>query len=78
MLCFLGALPNFMFKNHLSDVISGLIKCSQIDKNSSKYAQSRRDALKALTQICRSLPHGKFYSEKILQKAGMNSNSFVT
>uniref|UniRef100_A0A1B6E9Z8 Tubulin-specific chaperone D n=1 Tax=Clastoptera arizonana TaxID=38151 RepID=A0A1B6E9Z8_9HEMI len=48
----LGSLPAFMFEKDLNVVISNLITCATITENTSKWAEGRREALKALTSIC--------------------------
>ncbi|KAG5900138.1 hypothetical protein JTB14_012811 [Gonioctena quinquepunctata] len=47
----LGALPKFMLKLHFDLVVSSLIEASAITPNTLKWAESRRDAIKALTSI---------------------------
>ena len=45
----LGALPKFMLSGKLRAVLSGLIAASEITKKEEKWAEGRRDALKAIT-----------------------------
>ncbi|XP_075230882.1 tubulin folding cofactor D [Lycorma delicatula] len=48
----LGSLPNFMIKGCVKKIITSLIKCTKITDISSKWAESRRDAVRAITTIC--------------------------
>lgn len=50
-----GCLPAFMLKPHLADIIKGLIEATAITALTLKWAESRRDAIKALTSICVTL-----------------------
>lgn len=45
----LGALPKFMLAGKLRPVLGGLIQATQISEKEDKWAEARRDALKALT-----------------------------
>lgn len=46
----LGACPNSMLQDHLSEIISGLIGVSVITDRDEKMAEARRDAVKALAK----------------------------
>ena len=46
----LGALPKFMLAGKFKPVITGLIQTSQLGEE-QKMAESRRDAVKALTRL---------------------------
>ncbi|XP_021918529.1 tubulin-specific chaperone D [Zootermopsis nevadensis] len=48
----IGSFPKFMFDEQLDIVIVALIQCSKITETTGKWAESRRDALKAVTSIC--------------------------
>jgi hypothetical protein len=55
-LCYLtGSCPKVMFDDQLHMVILALIECSKITQSTSKWAESRRDALKALISICHTV-----------------------
>ena len=45
----LGALPRFMLSGHLCDVIEGLVEATVLVDKQIAFAESRRDAVKALT-----------------------------
>ncbi|XP_068671771.1 tubulin-specific chaperone D-like isoform X2 [Montipora foliosa] len=47
----LGSLPKFLLVSRLKTVFSGLITTTQISNDPGKFAESRRDALKALARI---------------------------
>ena len=47
----LGALPKFMLTSHLSSVIGALVQAAQITPITSKWAESRRDSIKALAGL---------------------------
>lgn len=51
----LGAIPAFMLRPHLDDVINSLISTTVITLDTLKWAESRRDAVKALTSVCVAL-----------------------
>lgn len=51
----LGSLPAFMLKSHVGEVIDGLIESTVITRATHKWAESRRDSIKALTSICVTL-----------------------
>lgn len=44
-----------MFEGVSSDVILALAKCSEIRVETSKWAESRRDALLAMSAVCNTL-----------------------
>lgn len=44
-----------MLQGHVSSVIQALIGCTEITANTSKWAESRRDAVKALHTITSTL-----------------------
>jgi hypothetical protein len=41
-----------MFDEQLHKVIHALIQCSKVTESTAKWAESRREALKALTSVC--------------------------
>lgn len=45
----LGAMPQFFLTGKLRSVLVGLIQATQITQKDEKWAEARRDALKALT-----------------------------
>lgn len=51
----LGSLPEFMLRGRTDLVIDSVIKTMEITEMSLKWAESRRDALKALTMICNTI-----------------------
>lgn len=51
MIFFLGTLPSFMLSDDLNYIIDSIINTTVITEPTSKWAESRRDALKALTMI---------------------------
>jgi len=57
-----GSFPKFMLDEQLNVVIVALIQCSKITELTTKWSESRRDALKALTSVCRTV-----FSEKDMQ-----------
>lgn len=46
----LGALPKFMICGKFQVILEALITASQITKKEEKWAQARRDAIKAITR----------------------------
>lgn len=46
----LGALPKFMISEKLKTILGRLITCSKISQNDQLMAESRRDAVKAITR----------------------------
>ena len=57
-----GSFPKFVLDERLHVVIVALIQCSKITESTAKWSESRRDALKALTSVCRTV-----FSEKDMQ-----------
>ena len=55
MLCILGLLPDFMLKDEIEKVISSLIACATISEHTKKWAESRKEAVNALTSICTTI-----------------------
>ncbi|XP_077110688.1 tubulin-specific chaperone D [Ranitomeya variabilis] len=51
----LGALPKFMLRRRLQQVLDGLRKVTTISGKDVSFAESRRDALKAMSQVCQSV-----------------------
>ncbi|XP_060577597.1 tubulin-specific chaperone D-like [Ruditapes philippinarum] len=51
----LGALPKFMLVGKLRPVLGGLIQATQITEKEEKWAEGRRDALKAITCVCNTV-----------------------
>ncbi|CAJ0933370.1 unnamed protein product [Ranitomeya imitator] len=51
----LGALPKFMLRRRLQQVLDGLRKVTTISGKDVGFAESRRDALKAMSQVCQSV-----------------------
>lgn len=51
----IGCLPAFMLKPHLEMIVKALIEATVITATTTKWAESRRDAIKALTSICVTL-----------------------
>lgn len=47
----LGNLPKFTLQPNLDFVIKALIESTEITANTLKWAESRRDAVKALTSV---------------------------
>lgn len=60
-------MPAFMFRNRLEKVIDALIKSTEITETTLKWAESRRDALKALTSICNTF-NSPEHAGKLLSK----------
>ncbi|XP_063817074.1 tubulin-specific chaperone D [Pseudophryne corroboree] len=50
----LGALPRFMLKSKLQQVLEGLKRITCISRKDVGFAEARRDALKAISQVCQS------------------------
>ncbi|XP_060109373.1 tubulin-specific chaperone D [Heteronotia binoei] len=48
----LGALPRFLLKGKLQEVLEGLKKVICISSKDASFAESRRDGLKAIAKIC--------------------------
>ncbi|XP_029456142.1 tubulin-specific chaperone D isoform X2 [Rhinatrema bivittatum] len=51
----LGALPRFMLKGKLQQVLEGLRKVTCITPKSGSFAEARRDALKAIAKVCQTM-----------------------
>lgn len=51
----LGALPKFMSSTRLMSILSGLIKAATILRKQEAFVESRRDAIKAITSICKTV-----------------------
>lgn len=51
----LGAFPAFMLQDDLNGILEALIEVTYITPDTLKWAESRRDAAKAITGICISL-----------------------
>ncbi|KAJ0178796.1 hypothetical protein K1T71_005571 [Dendrolimus kikuchii] len=49
-----GSLPKFVLAEHLSLVIRSLIECTKVTEASQKWAESRRDAVIGLTEVCQT------------------------
>lgn len=61
----IGSLPGFMLKGRVSSVIEALIGCTEITESTLKWAESRRDAVKALHTITNTIgiAHGNKQSD---------------
>ncbi|XP_060071725.1 tubulin-specific chaperone D-like [Ylistrum balloti] len=51
----IGALPKFFIKNKLRGILSGLMGATRVTEKEKKWAESRRDAIKAITGVCKSV-----------------------
>lgn len=51
----LGSFPNFMLKGKLQQVLDGLIKVTSISSRDLSFAEARRDGLKAITKVCKTV-----------------------
>ncbi|KAM8945698.1 tubulin-specific chaperone D [Pelodytes ibericus] len=51
----LGALPRFMLRSKLQQVLDGLRKVTLISGKDISFAESRRDALKAIAMVCQTV-----------------------
>ncbi|XP_033744746.1 tubulin-specific chaperone D-like [Pecten maximus] len=51
----IGAIPKFFIKNKLRSVLSGLMGASRVTEKEKKWAESRRDAVKAITGVCQTV-----------------------
>nr|XP_042898204.1 tubulin-specific chaperone D [Parasteatoda tepidariorum] len=58
-----SALPSFVLRDHVSDTIVKLSKCAEITEEHSSWAEVRRDAIKALSQIVTTVGFGAEKSE---------------
>lgn len=77
----LGALPKFMLQGHLENIINSLIHSLTITTETAKWAESRRDAVKAIASICvtmtDSIGTGKFFKKRYaLGKLNLCSTDF--
>lgn len=48
---FTGALPSFILKGYVRNTIQSLSKCAEVTEEHSSWAEARRDAVKALSQV---------------------------
>ncbi|XP_022244717.1 tubulin-specific chaperone D-like [Limulus polyphemus] len=51
----IGSLPKFVFAGSVQKVIDGLVECATLIENESTWAESRRDAVKALSSVCQTI-----------------------
>lgn len=51
----IGALPRYVLQEHLPLTIASLIECAQITEQTLKWSESRRDAMKGLTNLCQTV-----------------------
>uniref|UniRef100_A0A2I3GIF3 Tubulin-specific chaperone D n=1 Tax=Nomascus leucogenys TaxID=61853 RepID=A0A2I3GIF3_NOMLE len=51
----LGALPGFLLKGRLQQVLTGLIEVTHTSPEAVNFAESRRDGLKAIARICQTV-----------------------
>ncbi|XP_077022426.1 tubulin-specific chaperone D isoform X2 [Tamandua tetradactyla] len=51
----LGALPDFLLKGRLQQVLTGLRAVASISPEDLNFAESRRDAVKAISRICQTV-----------------------
>ncbi|XP_054449170.1 tubulin-specific chaperone D [Pteronotus mesoamericanus] len=51
----LGALPGFLLRGRLQQVLAGLGAVTHISPESVSFAESRRDALKAIARVCQTV-----------------------
>ncbi|KAM5305967.1 tubulin-specific chaperone D isoform 2-T2 [Glossophaga mutica] len=51
----LGALPGFLLRGRLQQVLAGLGAVTHISPENVSFAESRRDALKAIARVCRTV-----------------------
>ncbi|XP_017771538.1 PREDICTED: tubulin-specific chaperone D [Nicrophorus vespilloides] len=69
----LGSLPAFMLFPHIHEILQSLLDAAVINAATVKWAESRRDAIKALTSICVTLNEeldsavGEDYLKKIYE-----------
>lgn len=47
----LGAFPKFILKGYVANTIKNLSKCAELTEDHSNWAEARRDAIKALSQV---------------------------
>lgn len=51
----IGAMPGFFIKGKLRSILQGLMKTTEITEKEMTWAESRREALKALNSICNTV-----------------------
>ncbi|XP_070340005.1 tubulin-specific chaperone D isoform X5 [Equus asinus] len=51
----LGALPGFLLRGRLQQVLAGLSAVTHISPEDVSFAESRRDALKAISRVCQTV-----------------------
>ncbi|XP_032665770.1 tubulin-specific chaperone D isoform X2 [Odontomachus brunneus] len=51
----IGHFPLFVIRERVKDIIEALIMCTNISANTSKWAESRKEALHSLIMICQTL-----------------------
>nr|XP_008533177.1 PREDICTED: tubulin-specific chaperone D isoform X2 [Equus przewalskii] len=51
----LGALPGFLLRGRLQQVLAGLSAVTRISPEDVSFAESRRDALKAISRVCQTV-----------------------
>lgn len=64
----LGALPKFVVEDHVDEIVNSLLNCCSISNETLKWAESRRDAIKALISLATTLADEmgkKFRTSKI-------------
>lgn len=49
-----GSLPKFVLAEHLLTVVHSLIECTKVTDFTQKWAESRRDAVIGLTEVCQT------------------------
>ncbi|CAH1175633.1 unnamed protein product [Phaedon cochleariae] len=66
----LGCLPKFVLLGNFDEVVSALMEASKITPNTAKWAESRRDSVKALSSVSRTMAEnlGKEFSEDHVDK----------
>lgn len=76
----LGSLPKFMLQGHLEKVVSSLVKSTIITHETLKWAESRRDATKALCSVCVTMAEeigkGRFIYLSVLWKSKYHYNFY--
>lgn len=50
-----GHFPLFVIRERVKDIIEALIMCTDISASTSKWAESRKEALHSLIMICQTL-----------------------
>ncbi|XP_034075522.1 tubulin-specific chaperone D [Gymnodraco acuticeps] len=48
----LGCLPRFMIHGKVKQILEGLLQMCTVSQNEEKYTEARRDAVKAISQVC--------------------------